>query len=78
MYLFNDVLPERAMMSSCSPRVSFTGYSIPHPSENRVNIRVQTTGKIYTLSLATYWLSCFLARMLLNLSPVLLSSFIVT
>ncbi|XP_059454681.1 uncharacterized protein LOC132184906 [Corylus avellana] len=26
------------------PRVSFSGYSIPHPSENRVNIRVQTTG----------------------------------
>ncbi|KAK8472974.1 hypothetical protein PHAVU_001G016450 [Phaseolus vulgaris] len=26
-------------------RVSFCGYSIPHPSENRVNIRVQTTGK---------------------------------
>ncbi|KAK4606688.1 hypothetical protein RGQ29_000792 [Quercus rubra] len=26
------------------PRVSFSGYSIPHPSDNRVNIRVQTTG----------------------------------
>ncbi|XP_014497063.1 DNA-directed RNA polymerases I and III subunit RPAC2 [Vigna radiata var. radiata] len=26
------------------PRVAFCGYSIPHPSENRVNIRVQTTG----------------------------------
>ncbi|XP_062157782.1 uncharacterized protein LOC133865397 [Alnus glutinosa] len=26
------------------PRVFFCGYSIPHPSENRVNIRVQTTG----------------------------------
>ncbi|XP_057536028.1 uncharacterized protein LOC130814053 [Amaranthus tricolor] len=26
------------------PRVSFCGYSIPHPSEARVNIRVQTTG----------------------------------
>ncbi|KAI4357390.1 hypothetical protein L6164_001341 [Bauhinia variegata] len=26
------------------PRVTFSGYSIPHPSENRVNIRVQTTG----------------------------------
>ncbi|XP_020531802.1 DNA-directed RNA polymerases I and III subunit RPAC2 isoform X1 [Amborella trichopoda] len=26
------------------PRTSFCGYSIPHPSENRVNIRVQTTG----------------------------------
>ncbi|RWR73266.1 DNA-directed RNA polymerases I and III subunit RPAC2 [Cinnamomum micranthum f. kanehirae] len=26
------------------PRVEFCGYSIPHPSDNRVNIRVQTTG----------------------------------
>ncbi|KAL2898820.1 DNA-directed RNA polymerases I and III subunit RPAC2 [Bienertia sinuspersici] len=26
------------------PRVSFCGYSIPHPSEPLVNIRVQTTG----------------------------------
>ncbi|KAJ9172434.1 hypothetical protein P3X46_015675 [Hevea brasiliensis] len=26
------------------PRVSFCGYSIPHPSDARVNIRVQTTG----------------------------------
>ncbi|KAG6494323.1 hypothetical protein ZIOFF_049347 [Zingiber officinale] len=28
----------------CSPRVVFCGYSIPHPSDNKVNIRVQTTG----------------------------------
>ncbi|BBN18289.1 DNA-directed RNA polymerases I and III subunit RPAC2 [Marchantia polymorpha subsp. ruderalis] len=26
------------------PRVSFVGYSIPHPSEERVNLRLQTTG----------------------------------
>ncbi|KAL8493408.1 hypothetical protein ACS0TY_024571 [Phlomoides rotata] len=26
------------------PRVTFCGYSIPHPSDARVNIRVQTTG----------------------------------
>nr|GMD76244.1 DNA-directed RNA polymerases I and III subunit RPAC2 [Ipomoea batatas] len=26
------------------PRVVVSGYSIPHPSEARVNIRVQTTG----------------------------------
>ncbi|PIN23435.1 DNA-directed RNA polymerase, subunit L [Handroanthus impetiginosus] len=25
------------------PRVTFCGYSIPHPSDARVNIRVQTT-----------------------------------
>lgn len=27
-----------------SPRVAFCGYSIPHPADNKVNIRVQTTG----------------------------------
>ncbi|QCD93782.1 DNA-directed RNA polymerases I and III subunit RPAC2-like [Vigna unguiculata] len=26
------------------PRVTYCGYSIPHPSFNRVNIRLQTTG----------------------------------
>ncbi|ONI21045.1 hypothetical protein PRUPE_2G047700 [Prunus persica] len=27
-----------------NPRTKFCGYSIPHPSDNRVNIRIQTTG----------------------------------
>ncbi|PWZ27071.1 DNA-directed RNA polymerases I and III subunit RPAC2 [Zea mays] len=26
------------------PRVAFCGYTIPHPSEKKVNIRLQTTG----------------------------------
>ncbi|CAL4981484.1 unnamed protein product [Urochloa decumbens] len=26
------------------PRVAFCGYSIPHPADKKVNIRVQTTG----------------------------------
>lgn len=26
------------------PRVEFCGYSVPHPSENRINVRIQTTG----------------------------------
>ncbi|WVZ53068.1 hypothetical protein U9M48_004056 [Paspalum notatum var. saurae] len=26
------------------PRVAFCGYSIPHPADRKVNIRVQTTG----------------------------------
>ena len=30
-----------------SPEVEYCGYSIPHPSEDRLNIRVQTTGKQY-------------------------------
>ncbi|CAI0392971.1 unnamed protein product [Linum tenue] len=32
------------MRYCCSPRVSVCGYSIPHPSDARVNIRIQTTG----------------------------------
>ncbi|KAF3443513.1 hypothetical protein FNV43_RR05057 [Rhamnella rubrinervis] len=31
--------------SNQDPRVTFCGYSIPHPSDNRVNIRIQTTGE---------------------------------
>ncbi|KAL1368727.1 hypothetical protein AAHE18_02G142600 [Arachis hypogaea] len=31
------------------PRVTFCGYSIPHPSDNRVNIRVQTTAAPLTV-----------------------------
>lgn len=29
-----------------SPHVAFCGYSIPHPSEKVVNLRIQTTGEI--------------------------------
>lgn len=29
-----------------SPHVAFCGYSIPHPSEKVVNLRIQTTGDI--------------------------------
>lgn len=29
-----------------SPHVSFVGYSIPHPSEAVVNLRIQTTGGV--------------------------------
>ncbi|KAG2561404.1 DNA-directed RNA polymerases I and III subunit RPAC2-like isoform X2 [Panicum virgatum] len=27
-----------------SPRVAFCGYSIPHPADRKINIRVHTTG----------------------------------
>mmetsp|Transcript_7862 Transcript_7862/g.26271 ORF Transcript_7862/g.26271 Transcript_7862/m.26271 type:complete len:100 (+) Transcript_7862:154-453(+) len=33
-------------MLNKNPNVSFTGYSVPHPSEELVNIRVQTTGQV--------------------------------
>lgn len=39
----------------CSPRVTFCGYSIPHPSEARVNIRVQTTGKLHITLFSQYF-----------------------
>ncbi|CAI5756009.1 unnamed protein product [Candida verbasci] len=29
-----------------NPEVEFCGYSIPHPSENKLNIRIQTYGNI--------------------------------
>lgn len=34
-------------MHACvySPDVSFCGYSIPHPSEKRINLRIQTHGE---------------------------------
>lgn len=31
-----------ANRSDCSPEVEFCGYSIPHPSEPKMNIRIQT------------------------------------
>lgn len=30
-----------------NPDVEFCGYSITHPSENEMNLRLQTTGKIF-------------------------------
>lgn len=30
----------------CSPDVEFCGYSIPHPSEAKLNLRIQTYGNI--------------------------------
>ncbi|XP_060084084.1 DNA-directed RNA polymerases I and III subunit RPAC2-like [Ylistrum balloti] len=31
-----------------NPDVQFCGYSIPHPSENKINFRIQTNGAIAT------------------------------
>ncbi|XP_052136398.1 uncharacterized protein LOC127754843 [Oryza glaberrima] len=35
--------PARFVLNQ-DPRVAFCGYSIPRPADNKVNIRVQTTG----------------------------------
>lgn len=32
-----------------NPEVEFCGYSIPHPSENKMNIRIQTYGNISSM-----------------------------
>merc|ERR1712224_740964 len=32
-----------------NPHVEFCAYSIPHPADNLINIRIQTTGKVSTL-----------------------------
>jgi DNA-directed RNA polymerase I and III subunit RPAC2 len=34
----------RVSPRASSPEVSFVGYSVPHPSEPKMNVRVQTTG----------------------------------
>ena len=34
-------------MWKCSPDVEFCGYSIPHPSEDKMNIRIQTYGRFF-------------------------------
>ncbi|KAL5012754.1 hypothetical protein ScPMuIL_011305 [Solemya velum] len=33
-----------AYMVLKNPDVQFAGYSVPHPSENRINLRIQTNG----------------------------------
>ena len=44
---------EVILILSCSPDVEFCGYSIPHPSEAKMNLRIQTWGK--TLRSACFW-----------------------
>jgi DNA-directed RNA polymerases I and III subunit RPAC2 len=39
--------------SSCSPDVEFCGYSIPHPSEALMNIRIQTYGQYGSYIIST-------------------------
>ncbi|KAK2168645.1 hypothetical protein LSH36_15g09000 [Paralvinella palmiformis] len=34
-----------------NPDVEFCGYSVPHPSENKINIRIQTKGTSATVIL---------------------------
>ena len=45
----------------CSPNVAFCGYSIPHPTENMIYVRVQTVGMPVLLSC-----HCFTAGHLLD------------
>lgn len=34
-----------SLLSLCSPEVTFCGYSVPHPSERKINFRIQTNGE---------------------------------
>lgn len=34
------------MLMSDSPNVEFCGYTIPHPSEQKMNLRIQTYGMV--------------------------------
>jgi DNA-directed RNA polymerase I and III subunit RPAC2 len=38
-----------------SPDVEFCGYSIPHPSEAKMNLRIQTYGKFYLIRPFDYY-----------------------
>jgi DNA-directed RNA polymerase subunit L len=40
-----DVHMRTALTYRCSPDVEFCGYSIPHPSEAVLHLRIQTWGK---------------------------------
>ena len=44
MYL--PTLQCECAISLFSPDVSFCGYTVPHPSENKINLRVQTKGAV--------------------------------
>jgi hypothetical protein len=39
-----------------SPDVEFCGYSIPHPSETKMNLRIQTYGKLCAFVFQRRWL----------------------
>jgi len=41
-------LRKEAKLIFDSPDVEFCGYSIPHPSEELMNIRIQTYGELFT------------------------------
>lgn len=44
-------------LSSCSPDVQFCGYCITHPSESKINFRIQTRGTdtAFPLCLGFFW-----------------------
>lgn len=42
------------MLIEYSPLVEFCGYTIPHPSEDKMNLRVQTAGTFSHFHLLIY------------------------
>lgn len=47
-------------LSTDSPNVDFCGYTITHPSESKINFRIQTRGETFVLSSFLFSLSIFL------------------
>lgn len=43
---FGSVKLRASTLTLQSPDVEFCGYSIPHPSDPKMNIRIQTYGKL--------------------------------
>jgi len=43
----DDYVNNQYCFQFCSPRVTVAAYTIPHPSLEQVNIRVQTTGTVF-------------------------------
>jgi len=41
----------------CSPDVEFCGYNQPHPSENKIQFRIQTKGMIINVDVSTVEMS---------------------
>ena len=43
-------IPNSSVTNYFSPDVNFCGYTIPHPSEHKINMRIQTNGKLSNYS----------------------------
>lgn len=42
--------PTNAVSFFCSPNIDFAGYTLPHPSQPKMELRIQTSGSSWLLS----------------------------